>query len=80
MLMKPTAFQRESPAWANKHLLQSAKRGKERAAEEDIEAFECFSFSDVLLAERIASLNHNINQTCIRSGYECRLLMGLRQA
>lgn len=38
-----------------------------------------FSLSSVL-AECIMTPNRNINQSCVLSGYECRLLMGLRHS
>lgn len=41
---------------------------------------DCFFLSAVLLPECIVALNHKINQSCIHSGYEYRLLMGLRRA
>lgn len=58
---------------------------KERAAKEDIQAFQisglnAFFFSAVFLTECIVTLNHKINQSCIQSGYERRLLMSLRLA
>lgn len=55
-----------------------------RGAKKDIQAFQVSGLNAFLQccppAECITTMNHKINQSCIQSGYECRLLMRLRHA
>lgn len=73
MLMKPTAIQRGSPAWANKHLLLS---WKEKQAGQEIHTY--IFQSVVLISLCITVLTRKI--TCIHSGNEGRPIISMRNS
>lgn len=80
VLMKPTAFQCRFSCLGKQ---TSASQINEKTGEPRkifrSQAWMLFSLSGVL-AECIMTLNRSINQSCVLSGYECRLLMGLRHS